>query len=380
MVEVLMDQRAAQNIPYLDGWRGLAILCLLVGHFFPVSGINFGAAGVNLFFVLSGFLMARILFLRPVPIPVFYKRRFARVFPSVYFFVPAIIAAYAALGMRLDWRETAAAASFTINYFPGPPAGAVMPFGHIWSLCVEEHSYVILSLVALAHRAGWLRARTAVGLLALAWAGSGLYYWLTYPRAHVAFERWLHTEVAAFGIFASAYLLLRLDGVAIRRLPLLAFAALAVLGFGVHWWSVPLPVTTVVGMGAFALVVNLLHAAPRLVHLALSVAPLRQLGLWSFSLYLWQQPFYLQVRHHGMHPLVGTGLALGAGVASYYLLEKPARTWLNRRWGAPDRKQVEPVEETLAAYGEEGTVASPTPAPVAPPLCPAASLETPALK
>jgi peptidoglycan/LPS O-acetylase OafA/YrhL len=357
-----MDLRATHNIPYLDGWRGLAISCLIVGHFFPVAGINFGAIGVNLFFVLSGFLMARILFLRPVPIPIFYKRRFARVFPSVYFFIPAIIVAYAVLGLPLDWRESAAAASFTINYFPGKPAAAVMPFGHIWSLCVEEHSYVILSLVALAHRAGWLRARTAVGLLALAWAGFGVWYWLTYPRAHLAFDRWMHTEVAAFGIFASAWLLLRLDGVAIRRVPTLAFAALVAAGVLAHWWSVPLPVTSVIGLGAFALAVNLLHATPALVHAALSVAPLRQLGLWSFSLYLWQQPFYLQVRHHGMDPLLGTGLALAAGVASYYLLEKPARTWLNRRWGAPDRKRVEPVEEQLAAYGEPS---------LAPPLAPA---------
>jgi peptidoglycan/LPS O-acetylase OafA/YrhL len=371
-----MDQRAAQNIPYLDGWRGLAILCLLVGHFFPVPGINLGAAGVNLFFVLSGFLMARILFLRPVPIPVFYKRRFARVFPSVYFFLPAIIAAYAALGLPLDWRETAAAASFTINYFPGQPGSAVMPFGHIWSLCVEEHSYVILSLVALAHRAGWLRARTAVGLLALAWAGAGIYYWLTYPRAHVAFDRWLHTEVAAFGIFASAYLLLRLDGIAIRRVPMPAFAALAGVGVAAHWWSVPLPVATVVGMGAFALAVNVLHAAPALVQTALSVAPLRQFGLWSFSLYLWQQPFYLQVRGRGMDPLLGVGLALVFGVASYYLLEKPARTWLNRRWGAPDRHRVDPVRETVGAYAEGVAVAS----PIAPTLCPAPTLQTPGVK
>jgi peptidoglycan/LPS O-acetylase OafA/YrhL len=343
-----MDQRAAPNIPYLDGWRGLAIFCLLVGHFFPVAGLNFGAAGVNLFFVLSGFLMARILFLRPVPIPVFYKRRLARVFPSVYFFIPTIVATYAALGLKLDWHEIAAAASFTINYFPGRPGAAVMPFGHIWSLCVEEHSYVILSLVALAHRAGWLRARPAIGLLALVWGACGLYYWLTYSHAHVGFDRWLHTEVSAFGIFASAWLLLRLDGMAPARVSGYACVALVLVGFGAHWWRVPLPVRMIAGVGAFALAVNVLHAAPRLVQAALSIAPLRQLGLWSFSLYLWQQPFYLQVRQHGLHPVLGVLLALCAGVISYYLLERPVRSWLNRRWGSPDRKLIEPVEAKLA--------------------------------
>ncbi|CAH0287860.1 hypothetical protein SRABI118_03981 [Massilia sp. Bi118] len=39
------------HIPYLDGWRGLAIVFLLIGHFLPVPGLNFGAIGVSLFFV-----------------------------------------------------------------------------------------------------------------------------------------------------------------------------------------------------------------------------------------------------------------------------------------------------------------------------------------
>jgi hypothetical protein len=56
------EQSSVKYIPYLDGWRRLAICFLLLGHFFPVPGINFGTAGVNLFFVLSGFLTARILF------------------------------------------------------------------------------------------------------------------------------------------------------------------------------------------------------------------------------------------------------------------------------------------------------------------------------
>ena len=343
-----MDQRTAHNIPYLDGWRGLAIASLLVGHFFPVPGINFGALGVNLFFVLSGFLMARILFVRPMPIRVFYRRRIARVFPSVYFFVPTIVVVYALSGLPLDGAEIAAAVTFTTNYFPGQPGAAVMPFGHIWSLCVEEHSYVVLAFVAIACRARKAGARTAVGLLALAWAGFGLWYWFTYPRANVAFDRWLHTEVAAFGIFAAAYLLLLFDGKAIRRVPLAAFAALGAIGVAAHWWRVPLPVTTIAGVGAFALAVNLLHAAPRIVHAALSVAPLRMLGIWSFSLYLWQQPFYLLVGRDSMHPLVGVGLALMVGVPSYYLLERPARSWLNRRWGSPDREGPAGEIPTLA--------------------------------
>lgn len=70
------------HVGHLDGWRGLAIATLLVGHFFPVPGINFGTVGVNLFFVLSGLLMGRLLFEKQEPISRFYRRRIARIIPA----------------------------------------------------------------------------------------------------------------------------------------------------------------------------------------------------------------------------------------------------------------------------------------------------------
>ncbi len=326
------EQSFVKYIPYLDGWRGLAICFLLIGHFFPVPGINLGTAGVNLFFVLSGFLMARILFLESVPISTFYARRAARIFPAVLFFVSAVLVLWVALGKTISWTETAAALAFINNYFPGEPGAAVMPFGHIWSLCVEEHSYVLLTIIAVGARAALLRAKLTVGLCTAVFALAGTGYWLGYTGENLEFDRWLHSEVSAFGIFASAFMLLVADGRRIPPLPLLVVPALIGFGFAMHWWSVPAPVRTVFGVGAFALAINLLEGAPRLVHHALSFAPLRQLGLWSFSIYLWQQPFYLLVHRDGMSPLVGLGLAIAAGIGSFYFLENPARRYLNRKW------------------------------------------------
>jgi peptidoglycan/LPS O-acetylase OafA/YrhL len=336
-------QAAAGNLPYLDGWRGLAIAALFVGHFFPVPGINLGQVGVNLFFVLSGLLMAGILFVRPVPIPLFYKRRIARVFPSVFVFLAAAIAWRLLAGQPIDWAECLAAATFLNNYFPGVPGANVMPFGHIWSLCVEEHGYVVLSLVALAARAGWVRAAPAVGLLALSCVAAAGGYWLTYEGEHIGAERWLRTEVAAYGIYLSAFIRLCLEGKLRRTLPWLLFAGLGALGMGAHWWSVPLPLATVAGVGAFALAVNLLPAAPPLLQAALSLRPLRQLGIWSFSLYIWQQPYY-QYMKHGM---VSAVLALATGIVGFYVLEQPARSWLNRHWGR--REQATPPQEAYRA-------------------------------
>lgn len=335
-----MSHPQPKYLPYLDGWRGLAILLLLVGHFFPVPGINLGAAGVNLFFVLSGFLMARLLFLDEVPIPTFYKRRASRIFPAVACLLVVVVAAYLTLGRPVSWAEVAAATAFVINYFPGMPGAAVMPFGHIWSLCVEEHSYVLLSMVALAARARWVKASWAVGLLAALFALIGAGYWLTYRGEHLQLDRWIHSEVSAFGIFASAFLLLAGRGRSMPKLWLPVLPLLMAFGLVLHWWSVPAPIRTVFGVGALALAVNLLEGAPRLIHRALSLKPLRQLGLWSFSIYLWQQPFYLAVAREGLSPLYGAALTMVAGIASFYLLENPVRRYLNSKWTHPRAANV----------------------------------------
>ena len=68
-------QVRGQHFDYMDGWRGLAISLLLVGHFLPVPGINLGAVGVRLFFVLSGLLMARLLFVQKVALCTFYRQQ-----------------------------------------------------------------------------------------------------------------------------------------------------------------------------------------------------------------------------------------------------------------------------------------------------------------
>ncbi|MES2017945.1 MAG: acyltransferase [Pseudomonadota bacterium] len=293
---------APAHLHYLDGWRGLAIVMLLLGHFFPVPGINLGALGVNLFFVLSGLLMARLLFIQQVPLPVFYRRRMARILPAALAFLLLIVLLRLAWQAPVAYPEVLAAAAFINNYLIGAQGKDMLPIGHFWSLYVEEHSYVVLAFIALAATLG----------IAVCTAWYGLHY--SGAQVH---RLWMHTEVAAFGIFASAALVLCIEG---RRWPMLAWVALFAGGVALHCWSVPAPVRTLAGVGALALAISLLADAPAALQTAMSVKPLRLLGMCSFSIYLWQQPFYLWSRHHD--------LALLAGVASFYLVERPLRAWL----------------------------------------------------
>jgi peptidoglycan/LPS O-acetylase OafA/YrhL len=319
------------HIPYLDGWRGLAIVFLLIGHFFPVPGINFGAAGVGLFFVLSGFLMSRILFLDRVPLSVFYRRRFARILPSVVVFVLVVAVAWLLTGREISTFELLSAATFTNNYFvtTGP---WTMPLGHIWSLSVEEHAYVLLSLLALSCRARKTRGVAELGVVSAMAAVIAVGYWIVYGTRHAP-GLWLHTEVAAFGIVASGFVLLRFQK---HRPALPAFAAplLVLIGIAAYWWRCAPPMSLIIGCGAFALALNLMDRSAGLFRRMLELRALRQMGVWSFSLYLWQQPFYMLMHREGLPAPVALACALAVGVTAFYLVENPARNWLNRVLGA----------------------------------------------
>jgi len=324
----MKDQR---HIAHLDGWRGAAVSALLLGHFFPVPGVNFGSLGVHLFFVLSGLLMTRILFVDKQPLGIFYRRRIARIFPSVYVFLAVTTLAFAATGRELSLLELASAATFTNNYIL-PQGPWSMPFGHIWSLSVEEHAYVVLSAVAVATRASARASLRAVATVTSGIAGVAALYWLVFSGPGLS-RIWSHTEVAAFGIFVSSLVFLCRRGEALSGR--MAAPLWLALGIAAHWWSVAPPLRLVIGCGAFALALNSLPRAPVAFIRLFELAPLRQLGVWSFSLYLWQQPFYQLVHRAGMHPVLGLGLSLLVGACAYYLVEKPARAWLNARWSRP---------------------------------------------
>ena len=340
-----------QQIPYLDGWRGLAIACLLLGHFFPVPGINLGTVGVALFFVLSGLLMARLLFVQQVALGTFFRRRISRVFPSVAVYLLAVCAMFAVTGKSIALGELLPAMTFTNNYFQ--TRNWTMPLGHIWSLSVEEHSYVILSIVAYCCRS-WGRTRALSALaavLAVTVMATAFYSFL--PDTPAPGFR-LRTEVASFGIFASGFVMLAMWSKKLRlSMPWIAPGGL-VLGLLAHWWSVPSGLTIIAGWGAFALAINAMPGAPRAFLALFELRCLRRLGMYSFSLYLWQQPWYQMVSHAGLTPWLGLLLAAITGVAAYYLVEKPARRYLNQRW-APLPGSTISTEPTM-----DGVASAPT--------------------
>jgi peptidoglycan/LPS O-acetylase OafA/YrhL len=325
-----------KRIDYLDGWRGLAIFLVLQGHFFAIQGWHSGRMGVDVFFCLSGLLMSRLLFQRRVPLGTFYKRRISRIIPAFLLYLLIVFVIAAVIGKAAPAREVVPTVLFLRSYLPADfhMFASPYPIGHLWSLNVEEHSYIFLSLLTLLPflrgREGW--ALIGFGLLTIA-------IHLTYfnlPSIAPPIEFWVRSEVAATNLLLSAgYALLRDRTAPYVRpwMPVAAFAVATALYVGSVF---PWMLTMTVAPFFLAFTVNHLAEAPRWVRAGLSLAPLRLLGIASFSIYLWQQPFYQYKKYlfDGLpaHALLGVVLAVAIGFLSFYAYEHRVRTWLNRVW------------------------------------------------
>lgn len=140
------------HVPALDGLRGVALLLVMAYH---GNLLGAGWLGVQLFFVLSGFLITRVLLREPdapagAQLRGFWLRRVLRIAPAYLVFL-AVLAGIAPFAERPPAaREWAMALSLTYNI---GQAGGWIPgshwLGHVWSLCVEEHIYLVWPLLII---------------------------------------------------------------------------------------------------------------------------------------------------------------------------------------------------------------------------------------
>jgi peptidoglycan/LPS O-acetylase OafA/YrhL len=343
-----MGERAV----HLDGWRGTAIVALLIGHFVNGFGhdmgfgFHVGRLGVELFFVLSGLLMANLLFVRRVTIPTFYKRRVSRIFPALYVYLLLITIVVAVAYRTFEIRSIAAVFLLYFNYYAaGNGLDAAVQYQHIWSLCIEEHSYILLSLVAIVSRRSRIKDHVLIGATVLmSWALIVVYTAVTNWDYYTLFWR---TEARLGSVFCSAWLVCWLrDG----HRPLVRGGAVLVplvAGVVLQAEMVPDAVKYTVGTALLAVAVTHAQFASEWLLRPYRMKWLAQAGVLSYSIYLWQQPF-MHLRGV-MNSAVCMAGAIAMGVMSYYLLENPARRWLNARWsGHRDTDTVLPVMPPLA--------------------------------
>ncbi len=353
------------HIPELDGLRGIAVLMVLWVHLVPGSlgetvhtlraWLLPGDFGVDLFFVLSGFLITRILLVdrgAGVPLRYFVMRRFLRIFPIYYLAILILMP-------RMTWPEIIGCATYTSNFvFMGLDING--PMGHSWSLAIEEHFYLlwppivaftsvktsrrvilfgvfplaVLSLVLAYTVAPWDTHPGAVKEFifrssTIRFASLGFGALLAYSEIRVRGSKALGIAIIVLGVALSTFFSLRGLGktgllATVQEIPAtkgdLHRIALGLSVISFPCLSLALVTSAVIWTGSWAPHAVLLRAAP-----------LRWVGRISYGLYIYHIPIFESAGVWGVNPFepsktrvfVVVGLSFAVAALSYRFIEQP---------------------------------------------------------
>lgn len=317
-----------------DGWRGMAIFLVLNGHFFDTAWVWEERMGVDIFFALSGTLMAMILFEDRISLKDFYIRRFSRVYPAFAVFV-SVVFAFALLQQEVGAGliEYLSTLTFLRTYLPQDPniweSGVII--GHLWSLNVEEHAYLIMSLFSLAFLS---RTTNAMLLLVITVLLTALAVMAIQELNTADAKYYLATThgTLPFIFFSAVY------GVFKRQcawqVPGFVPLVCVLLAFICYIESMPDWLHVVISPVLLGIAVNHLDESYFFVKRLLMAWPLQKLGMLSFSVYLWQQVFYVYAHALPVSFITGPALSVMFGLLSFYIIEQPCRNFINNRWSA----------------------------------------------
>lgn len=334
----LLDYR-----PDLDGLRALAVIGVVIFHAVPLLAPG-GYVGVDVFFVISGYLITILTYRRMLrgdhSFMNFYARRARRLLPALFTVILAtMLVGEQVYGLReraaLGASSAAAAlfganihAYFNVDYFQ---AGLeTLPLLHLWSLGVEEQFYLVapFGLWLLYRRPRQLKG-AAIAMVVVSFVAC---LFMTETDSRAAFFLPMY-RVWELGL--GALLALYNPGIRSPRLRTgLGLAGLVAIGLSFAFLNDQTPFPGVAALlpttGTLAL---LAAGATTPVNRLLSVRPLRAIGRWSYSWYLWHHPVliyatFLLARPPTMLEALGWGLgSLALAAASTEWLETPLRHW-----------------------------------------------------
>ena len=339
------DAATPGRIVELDSLRGFAAIAVMIFHV-REAWLPFGWAAVDLFFVLSGYLITTIILRqgeRPGFLSNFYVRRGLRTWPIYYLLIAIVIFLYPVLPRAFEWSQLPYSLTYTqglSRLWGGSPTAFCPYLAHTWTLAIEEQFYLAWPALVL------LVGRRRVAVLALVCAGGSMWarsqgvWWDSLTRAD---------GLALGGLLAA----LRFHdddharqfwrpGFALGAIRLAGFAALAwlcVLGAGIglrpQGALLRNPVLTLllVNLLWLGLIEVVLATAGRPALGLLRLRPLRRLGLISYGLYLYHFPllaFTIDLAHacgYTGRPIyvriVGVLLAVPVAALSWRFIERP---------------------------------------------------------
>ncbi|MBD2760235.1 acyltransferase [Yimella sp. cx-573] len=352
-----------KSLPYrpaLDGLRGVAVAAVVIYHVSP-SLLRGGWLGVDLFFVLSGFLITSLLLTEynrwgRISLAGFWASRARRLLPSLTLMLLAVLIASAFLAQ--PGRRSAIAgdvlSSFLYvanwrflvgdeQYFS--TIAMPSPVRHTWSLAIEEQYYILFPLLMTALLVVFRRRNQLAGALAVMAVASALWMAALHVPGVDPSRVYYGTDTRIFELLIGAAAgavfgahefaertRWRVDGIAGR----LAWPAMGlfVLAFVVVNENQSILFTGGLFVLCLLVVLPIVASASRTkssFQRAFSWEPLRQLGLISYSLYLWHWPVIVflgpeRIPHPLLRAVVQIGLSVGLAYASYRFVEQPVRT------------------------------------------------------
>jgi len=349
-------------VPGLDGLRALAVVTVLLFHG-GVGWLQGGLLGVDVFFILSGFLITSLLISEfrasgTISFKAFYARRARRLLPGLFVTVLGV-ASYAVwiapastrAAIRGDGLSTLAEVAnwhFILtnqNYFvrSGPPS----PLLHTWSLAVEEQFYLVWPALALVVMRRWKARGLLIVALVLALT-SALWCAFAFHYGAGATRLYYGTDVRVQEVMVGASLAALWKGtpggtvrpdrscLGRRGLAVLGLGGLAVLVWCLHEVNGSSGFLyqggfLVVSLSTLALLAAVVGAPGSLVERFFALAPLRYVGRISYGLYLYHWPIFLlldgsRTRLTGPQLLmVRLAVSIGVAAASYRFVERPLR-------------------------------------------------------
>jgi len=335
--------------PQLDGLRAIAVGMVVVVHFVGGNGLGRGGwIGVDVFFVLSGFLITTLLINEADRTPAkrfslvkFYVRRIFRLWPAYFAFVLGAML-YAAVwqphNFAIWFHQLLLSALFYLNVY-ATSHETVMGIGQLWSLCVEEQFYIIWALILLACCTWATRRTTAIvaasgaiasTVISVVLVADGASWWRLYHALDTNAVSLLLGALAGLA-FAGGHL----DGLARPRLANWVVALFLFVTAGwflgitnVNTWIYAGPIQFFCALTALAIVLLVLvPAAP--IGRILSGSAIVWVGKLSYSIYLWNELVIAAVpKTHGSvisraaHLLAEIILIAVLSLASYYGVER----------------------------------------------------------
>ena len=341
------------HLPALDGLRGVAVAVVVAFH---ANWLKGGYLGVDVFFVLSGFLITRLLLDEHtrrgrIDLKRFWTRRARRLLPALLLVVAVAAVAERARG-RIDGPaggriDVIGALTYTTNWLRlRSGAGYWANFGgpslldHTWSLAIEEQFYVVWPLIVVVLLKAVKRRGTRVLVLGALTVAAGTWSIVAFNRSLDASRVYMGTDTRAVALLAGATVAALYAWRTVRSTfvnQALAVAATAFLASSFVTLSGTALRTYRGGLLACSIAAAVLIGAtamartPRLAR-PLTTRPLRYLGERSYGIYLWHWPIMVGfgVAKAPLSPswkrLVAIALTLAAAEVSYRLVEHPIRT------------------------------------------------------